>query len=443
MTLYVDQPLTDSLNVGAPSVQRKSWLQLIIKHAIMMLSALLLLSPMGANLLLVIGGNYYPEPAALVLILIVSMLYPAVALLIKQILSSYIFLVATAMCVIAALLGALLNGVDIIQSYAATRSFLVFAASFSLVFVVYNKSPDFQREFFVNVKCMSIYTLLFAYVYFMLFAPPTLVKSAYSIGAIILLGFLAVYEKSIRSQISILFLIMFCAVTSSYRAYIFYTLILAAAVFIYPMLTMFGRRHGVLFVDSQKMKKAAALFGFFWLTAPIAAAIATQWVMASESRYHQIVYKMEQQYEEWQYGSFDADADARVGMLSFFVKNIHGYLLPSGFFDRQSYTMESPWMSESVTFIGSSPSRDGGLLFLCISFGFVFVALFSTMFILKMIFVLSSLPYADSLIRIMLFVPCVILLFSMGNVFLVIDVAFYFGISLGICITAFDKRVFR
>lgn len=414
----------------------------ILMFILLLMSSMLLLSPLGANYLLVYGGNYFPEPVFVLIIVITSAIFPRFFGFVASIAKSPFFAISLLSCLVAALLGMTLNGTNLIDSYSASRSYMVFVIGVCAVIVASRKEISFQKLFISNIRILATCTLISSLIYFAVIHGASSIKSAYSITAIILLGYMSIYEKNVLKQAIVISLLIYCAVLSSYRAYILYVFIMFFSVYLNNILSVILLRKNGIVLNLASLRRLFVLISVLIILGPSIVDGVTEWVMQDSSRYHQIVYKMEQQYYDLINGTVDGSTDARLDMYDFFFANVHGYILPSGFFDRQSYVMSAPWINEAIRFDGSSPSRDGGFFFMAMTFGVMYLSILLFLFVYKFSVSMKKLSFKDSLLKMPMIITGVMLFVSMGNIFLVIDVAFYFGIMVGIIIMPINDYLY-
>lgn len=396
------------------------------------ITSALVLSPLGSNYLLVIGGSFFPEIGiAGVYVLHIILLRK------KRNISSYrafIFysILAIILCLIGDFLSFLLNDVSIIEIYAISGAIIFLFLGYSIFMSCRDAS---LRNLGSLLFVLSISSLFFAFIYNVAIVEQA-PKRSYSIFAMATASMFIAFRGSLMQKVVWIVALFAMAVHSSFRAYIVYAAILAAMIILKSALDIFQYKSGSWVFSVKQLSQLSVFLLVFLVGTPLFISAAYEWIMQDQSRYHQIIYKFQEQYGEYRDGNVDGDLDPRIAMNQFLVKNYEDYILPNEFFSRNVYSLHSAWGGESISFEASSPTRDGGFIFLTASFGLLVSIPLTFIMVVKIFLSRMKNDFKDLFARALISIVLFGYYFTSGAMFLIIDFAFYFGFLLAVVSSA-------
>ncbi len=394
--------------------------------ALCMLASLLLLSPAGSNLILVFGGNYYPELGVIFIYLVSTAIYPGLGKKVLAVVRTPYVLLGFGFVFIAAFLGFVNNDVSPAEAYGISRSFMACCIGFS-VFRVHSRSGS--KKTLSVIFALATFTIIFSFLYNVAFlsAEP---KRPYSLFAIVVISVFLTFRGSVFQKLIWMVFMFIISVHSGFRAYIGYSAVLALMMVFSTALDVIRIKSGRLVFSVSRLAQVATVSVVFIFGTPVFVAGAYQWIMQDESRYHQLIYKFEEQYGEYKDGNVDGKLDPRIDMNNFIFSSFLDFILPNGFYNRSDYSIHSVWGTERISFDASSPTRDGGFLFMSMSFGLLLSAPLMLFMYFKILVVCIKNGIRDAVVRILISAVLTGYYFTSGAMFTVIDMAFYFGFAL-------------
>jgi len=376
------------------------------------LTAVLILSPLGSNKLLSVGGVFAPE---LFVGLLIIFKLKEFNLFLSMIRNSLTYILVVLACIILTYIG-YLSGGDIAVSYSLLRAFVFFCLGWMLV----NYLFTYQLRPLNLLVFLTVISTIGSLIYFIIFSSG--VKAPYSIPLMLLVFYFAYLSKSsfiILISISILFLM---AVTSSFRVYWVYSVLFLLAFLFGYLKNIIFIKNNVFYLNLTNFLVISILLIVIPLSFILLSDFVFQWFSADSGRYNQIVWKSQELYNAIIYGG-EVDASTYIRMLQFeyFKDNWVDFLLPTGFHD-------------NTDFLGNSSAiRDGIYYYMAIIFGLLLSVVMCSVLVFKL-FLNIARSKSEKLPR---FVICIVLFIIFcinGSSLTVISQSFYLGVLLSIMI---------
>ncbi|MFT5308497.1 MAG: hypothetical protein ACI93R_002708 [Flavobacteriales bacterium] len=382
-----------------------------------MLAALFVLSPVGANKIVILSGYHVPELFFLLLVCCSVVLFKPFSLEIFRIVFDSPEFHLLVILFIALGVLALMRGVSVLDIYQSIRVWLFFflGVLFSkLIFKYKIISIDY-------LHLLVFFSVLFSLVYFFLYDDSS--KRPFSVSLFFLATMLCFFSGRILVFYVLAVVFAYMVVVSGFRVYFIYYFMF---IFFYFLAAMSGGRFFLILITMSIISCLIyflrfELWDLFWT-----------WVQQDESRYHQIVYKSLEFYDYlFGYGLADESATVRYEQYKMIFENISCCIFPNGMLSNSQYVFQSLYDNSSIDFGESVVSRDSILLSFLLSLGVVVMFPFAIFIILFMIhsaarwFRLGYLIfYFYTIIAICL------ILFGQGSVMTVTYNGFFFGVMI-------------
>jgi len=391
-----------------------NWFKTIdIKYKVtIIILSLLVLSPLGSNKLLVLGGVFVPE---ILIVLLGVIFFKKSKYILNYVISSLTYLFIIISCILLIFLG-YLNGENVTISYSVCRAFVFLCIGWGLTNYVYYHSKTPSNLLIILV----IFTTIWSLVYFTVFSQTT--KAPFSIPLMMLIFYFSYLSKDIRMVFLAIFTLIFISIISAFRLYWIYSTIFILAFIL-------GYFKNILFIDNGTIyirKSNAMMIMSFIFVMPLFVFLLSdsvlQWFSADASRYNQIVWKSTELYNSIIYGdNLDESTYIRMLQFQYYINNWSDFILPSGFYDNTNFIG------------GSSAIRDTMYYYMSIVFG-VFASVFIVFFIVKNTVKNIVRSKYEKIPRVALIsIFSIIFLFN-GSSLTIISHSFYLGIVISILI---------
>ena len=421
-----------------------SSVSLVFSQVILATVAALALSPIGWNKVLKVGGNFYPEPALLILVIFAMFSRSEDAELLRRAARSPLFLWSAIGLFALAAIGFFFH-FQLAAVYSDFRPCVLLAYTLSIFAVepINLKLSAGKMAFWIN-----FYMIVFNIVGNFLFPSETdSVKVVYPIlSSIYCVSFCVRYKKVVIND-----LFLYCsallgcimALLSFYRAFYLCAIISTFVAFLYaigsivmPGRTLANRISGTLVIISA----------IFMLSSGFITTRVYAYLSSSESRYIQSVGKMNDILAAL--GGEDSTGSEEIrGMYYTYMWNhMSEFMLPSGLGQK---AVEGNWRSQwnadsrdSDILKGATfSSKDGGLIYMATQFG-VIISVIVIVICSFMIFS-SDREYRwgeipgyrkDRLFRFLLFIPIIFIYLLTGAMFVQVAFSISFACCLGLFI---------
>ncbi|WP_373974906.1 hypothetical protein NT239_14930 [Chitinibacter sp. SCUT-21] len=391
----------------------------------------LMLSPFGSNMVLVFGGNYYPEFFVVFLLVVINIFFPSIYSYVIGCFNQYSVIAWAAWCIFLVVLGgALLHG-NYIAAYADARSFLVFILAFVYFSRVSPSDPMSRDVLLFHVVCISLVAHFIFFSFFAGSGDDDSIKLGYPFAMFFCLLYAMRNNVKLRYVLIFVVIVVYAAVTSFYRQnWIMASILVFASVL--SCLTL-NKKPSLIFL------KLLLLLGIIFIMMPIVQSIVFDYFSSSESRYIHSIKKFENLMDLLKYGEAGEGDDIRAAYIEFFISNIYAFLLPSGFGHKAMYYLTSLWTDQKLPVAGASV--DGGYIF-----GFVHLGVITVL--LGMIYIISCVitriseesMFGCKVIYLAILLSCAVIFVTNGQVFTVITAAFFYGAALGSIVKKSNKN---
>ncbi len=390
--------------------------QEIIAWCIIILSSVLILSPMGSNKLLVFSGVFVVEIVLFPIILIAYSHFNSVKMGISSLFySGQLFIVL--LCTLALFFVGGISGDSITGSYSMARSMMFFFIGWWFVSVGMKVTGKHKLLYLLAI--IIVLSVLSSVYYYEVDSPG--IKSPYSLSVLCLLALLAVEFKNKKFLFFVIFTVGLLSVKSSFRSYWLALIFLYSGLFYTYFRDIFILSGTRVVLNSNKILQLSALIIVCTLLSTLLASHIYEWIASDPSRYHQIIYKSQELFNTVIYGDTLGSSEAeRLGQLSFLLVNWGSFILPGGFQNGSSlFTMHD-----------SSPVKDSVYMYLSVVLGMVLAIPSICYVILRLAIGYNNTiqPLRPLFLSIIFII--VIIFFTQGAVLMKVSDAFYLGTLL-------------
>ncbi|MDA9448622.1 hypothetical protein XI01_18230 [Bradyrhizobium sp. CCBAU 21360] len=391
---------------------------------------LLAASPIGYQVILNFGGNFYPEPLIATVLTVFALTQPAAWRAVLRSLSSPSTATLFVGLTLLAAEGLIFTDGDVIAVYADFRCILILVAALQLA-----TSRMVQvRYYAINALFLIVLFSVIGHALFYLLrgapGPGESIKAVYPTIGLIFLAAVAQRRRWFTLHAVVIGLSVFVAITSFYRSNMIVAALLALAFLPALARRMHAPRPSLSNLGFVCASILCAVF--LWIYFPDISDKIFGFLSADERRYGQTIGKLNNLFEFFRTGEVGGGDDSRVEYLNFIGNHFEAFLLPSGLGYRAIIGNWGPiWSSTKMNNLGAN-SIDGFHLYMLAHFGlFLSIALIMQPAIRLARYTAQISSSFDAVPQLIYVLALLLSMVISGNTFSIVSSAVAFGACLG------------